>query len=94
MTEEELRAQLDLADARLDVANGRSITPERYRDLIASLQRGREAKAAQMAADTKDRAKARRAAAKAAPMTTEQLRSLFQGALEATEAEGRSPEGA
>jgi len=84
MTEEELKAQLDLADARLDVIQGRSITPERYRALIASLQAGREAKASAMADASKERAKAKRAAARKPSMTEADLRAMFNLSLTAT----------
>jgi len=60
MTDEEMQAQLDLADARLDVANGKVITRERYRDIIESLRAGRASRAAALAENAKERSKAKR----------------------------------
>jgi hypothetical protein len=75
MTEEELKAQLDLADARLKVISGESITAAEYRQLIASLRAGREAKAAALGEASKARARARKA--NQPKLTTEDLRAMF-----------------
>lgn len=62
MTDEEFQAQLDLADARLDIANGKQITPERYREVIQSLIAGRESRARAIVEAGKTRSRARREA--------------------------------
>ena len=67
MTDEEFSAQLALSDARLDIANGKQITPERYREIIQALIAGRESKARSIAEAGKTKAKAR-AAGKAKPV--------------------------
>lgn len=59
MTDDEFRAQMALSDARLDIANGKQISPERYREVLAGLIAGRESKARALAeaASAKGRAK-------------------------------------
>lgn len=60
MTEEEFKAQLTLSDARLDIANGVKITPERYRAILADIMSGRESRARALAEAAGERARAKR----------------------------------
>jgi hypothetical protein len=63
MTDEEFQAQMALSDARLDIANGKQITPERYRAVIEGLIAGRESKARALADAATLKSKAKRAVA-------------------------------
>jgi len=60
MTEQEMQAQMDLTDARLRIANGGTVTPEEYRDIVSSLRGAVESRAAAVAANSRERQKARR----------------------------------
>ena len=60
MTDEEFKAQMALSDARLDIANGKQISPERYRQVIAGLIAGRESKARALAEAATAKTKARK----------------------------------
>jgi len=72
LTQEEVDAQIALSDARMDVAQGNPITPERYALLINRLYRNREQRAKQMASAKKPPSK------RAAPMSDDELGALFQ----------------
>lgn len=75
MTDEEFQAQLDLNDARLDIANGKVIDADRYHAIIASLIAGRESRARALVEAGKQRLKARKPAP--TPMTEEDLAGMF-----------------
>ena len=76
--EDETEAQIALADARLDVANGKPVTPDRYRALILSIQRGRESRAKHLSTVTKAKAKATKASQ---ALTMDQMQDMFRQSL-------------